>query len=545
VLKSWIQELNAMQGAELAQALKYREEEASGAGHDRPAISVRRLTHSQYNNTVRDLLGDHTAPAAQFPPEDFVNGFKNQYQAQSLSPILVEAYGAAAEKLARNAFRGGNAHGLIPCEPSAACRSQFVRTFGLKAFRRPLEPAERKRYEALFAKERDFLSGARLVIEAMLQSPHFLFRMEETSNPKWKPYARANRLSYALWDTMPNDVLLESAARGELDTPAGVDKVARRMLDNPKAKQALDEFVTQWMRFDRVLTGTKDRRKFPQFTRETAAAMTEETRRFIADLVWNDQDFTELFTAGYGYLNADLAAVYKVPAPATEFSRVNFPAESERAGLLGQALFLALTSKPDETSPTARGLFVREQFLCQKVADPPPGVNTNLPPITASKPQTNRERLAEHTLNKSCAGCHNLIDPIGFGFEKFDAIGGRREKLPLAFFGERKDRETVRKTVQLDLDTTGFVAGIQDSKFSSPKELGAVLARSPQCHECMVKQYFRYIAGRTETAGDRAVIRKVADDFERSKFHFKELILSMVRAREFPGEGGPVNVAHK
>src|ERR687892_699715 len=156
---------------------------------------------------------------------------------------------------------------------------------------------------------------------------------------------------------------------------------------------------------------------------------------------------------GNRFRNADLAAVYKVPAPAAEFAKVNFPSESERAGLLGQALFLALTSKPDETSPTSRGLFVREQFLCQKVADPPPGVNTNLPPISAAKPQTNRERLAEHTLNKSCAGCHNLIDPIGFGFEKFDAIGGRRETLPLAFYGDRKDRETPRKTVQLPLDT--------------------------------------------------------------------------------------------
>jgi hypothetical protein len=106
-----------------------------------------------------------------------------------------------------------------------------------------------------------------------------------------------------------------------------------------------------------------------------------------------------------------------------------------------------------------------------------------LPPISPAKPQTNRDRLAEHTLNKSCAGCHNLVDPIGFGFEKFDAIGGRRDKLPLVFFGDRKSRGTPPKTVMLDLDTTGFVAGIPDSKFASPKELGEVLARSPQCQE--------------------------------------------------------------
>jgi hypothetical protein len=342
---------------------------------------------------------------------------------------------------------------------------------------------------------------------------------------------------------MPPVSLLESAGRGELNTEAGLEKATRRMLDDPKAKQALDEFVSQWMRFDRILTSTKDRRKFPQFTRETAVAMTEETRRFISDLVWNDEDFTTLFTAGYGYLNADLAAVYGLKAPATEFSKVNFTPESERAGLLGQALFLALTSKPDETSPTARGLFVREQFLCQHVADPPPGVNTNLPAISEAKPQTNRDRLAEHTTNKSCAGCHSLIDPVGFGFEKFDAIGGRRDKLPLAFYGDRKSRTEKPKTVELELDTTGFVAGIPNSKFSSPKELGTVLAQSAQCQECLVKQYFRYSAGRTEAPGDRAVIRKVTEEFRKSNFRFKELIVSMVCSREFPGEGGQARVA--
>jgi hypothetical protein len=526
-----------MTGPELAKALRFREEEASGSGHAPPSVGVRRLTHTQYNNTVRDLLGDRTAPASQFPPEDFVNGFKNQYQAQSLSPILVEAYGAAAEKLARNAFRQGNSAGLVPCKPSVACRTQFVRTFGLRTFRRPLDPAELKRYEALFAKEKDFYAGARLVVEAMLQSPHFLFRLEETDNPKWKPYARAGRLSYALWDTMPNDALLASAAKGELDNPASLEKVARRMLDDPKAKQALDEFVAQWLRFDRLLTATKDRRRFPQFTRETAFAMTEEARRFVADLVWTDQNFMDLFTGGYGYLNADLAAVYKLPAPAAEFTKVTFPPESERAGVLGQALFLALTSRPDETSPTSRGLFVREQFLCQKVADPPPGVNTNLPPISEAKPLTNRDRLAEHTVNKSCSGCHSLIDPIGFGFEKFDAIGGRRDKLPLSFFGDRRNRNTPPKTITLDLDTSGFVAGIKESNFKSPIELGAVLARSPECQECIVKQYFRYTAGRTETPGDRPLIRAVTDQFRKSDFRFKELMVSLVRLREFPEEG--------
>jgi hypothetical protein len=168
------------------------------------------------------------------------------------------------------------------------------------------------------------------------------------------------------------------------------------------------------------------------------------------------------------------------------------------------------------------------------VSEPPPGVNTNLPPITEAKPQTNRDRMREHVTNPSCATCHNLIDPIGFGFEKFDAIGARRNQFKLMFFSndEEGGRRTP-KTLELDVDTTGYVAGIPDSKFTSPRELGAVLARSPQCQECMVKQYFRYTAGRMETPADHALIQQASDDFKKSQFRFKELMISLVRAREF------------
>jgi hypothetical protein len=558
VLRAWIDRLVQLKGDELAAALRYRDQEASGAGATRPRIVLRRLTHSQYNNTVRDLLGDRSMPANRFPPEDFVNGFKNQYASQNLSPLLEDAYSAAAEKLARTAFRSGNPHNpvdhAVSCPPSPACRTEFIQSFGFRAFRRPLDAAEVRRYEALFQKQPDFLAGAQLVAEAMLQSPNFLFHLEdagEATNSKWRSYAAASRLSYALWDGTPDDALLAAAGRGELDTPEGVERAARRLLDDPKAHQALDEFVAQWLRFDRVLTATKERRAFPQFTPETAIAMTQEARRFVADLVWGNGDFTQLFTAGYGYANGDLARIYGVEAPANDFDRVAFPANSERAGLLGQALFLTLTAKPDETSPTARGLFVREQFLCQHVADPPPGVNTNLPPVSAAQPMTNRDRMALHATNKSCAGCHNLVDPIGFGFEKFDAIGQRRDKLKLTFgesFGEKKAAQPKLSTVELDLDTKGQVAGIPNSSFASPKELGAVLAASPQCQECLVKQYFRYVAGRTETPADRPLIRRVFDDFRRSGFRFQEMIISMMsaremQAREFPAEGGAANVA--
>jgi Protein of unknown function (DUF1592)/Protein of unknown function (DUF1588)/Protein of unknown function (DUF1587)/Protein of unknown function (DUF1595)/Protein of unknown function (DUF1585) len=569
-LKAWISRLTQLSGAELTTALRYREDLQRAVGPKTADPELRRLTHSQYNHTVRDLLGDQTNPANQFPAEDFINGFRNQIQGQSLSPLLIEGYSAAAERLARSAFRGGDTHGLIPCKPSAACRVRFVREFGLKAFRRPLDPDEQTRYVTLMASETDFLKGAQLVVEAMLQSPNFLFRLESTPDPRLKPWASANRLSYALWDTMPDAALAAAAARGDLSTRDGVEKIARRMLSDPRARESLNEFTSQWLRFDRLLTASKDRRKFPLFTRETAIAMTEEARTFVNDLVWNDHDFMTLFTANYGHVSQELARIYGVTAPAQDFDRVTFPADSQRAGLLGEGLFLSLTAKPDDSSPTARGLFVREQFLCQHVPDPPAGVNTNLPPVTEANPQTNRDRMTEHATNPACASCHKLIDPIGFGFEKFDAVGARRDNLILQFRSsvksnpekpaeaaadkadepkddpapkkEAKPRFTTR-TIKLDFDTNGDVAGLPDSRFSSPAELGVVLAKSAQCQECVVKQYFRYTAGRPESAVDRLAIQKTLEEFRRSGYRFKELIVSLVVQREFPSQEGTAHVA--
>jgi hypothetical protein len=542
-LLAWVKVLANLSGDELVQARKYDASPGDGASKTAPVL--RRLTHTQYNHTVRDLLGDRTGPADQFPPEDFVNGFKNQYEAQNLSPLLEEGYGDAAERLAANAFRSGDANHLVPCAPSVACRTTFIREFGRKAFRRPLDAEETRRFVTLFGRERDFMKGAQLVAEAMLQSPNFLFRLDTTSNPALRPYAAASRLSYTLWDTMPDDALLAAAAHGDLATPQGLNKVAAAMLQDPRSRQSLDEFVSQWLRFDRILTATRDRRRYPQYTRETAVAMTQEALVFVGDLVWNDRNFMQAFTAGYGFMNADLAFIYGVPAPAREFDRVPFPVASERAGLLGQALFLSLTSKPEDASLTGRGLFVREQFLCQTVPPPPAGVNTNLPASTEAHPQTNRDRMSEHANNPVCASCHRLIDPIGSGLEKFDAIGMRREEFKLTFFsaGHGEGRRAPAKSVMLPIDTKGSVVGIAQSDFASPRELGAVLAAAPQCQECMVKQYFRYAMGRMETPADRPVLNRIVQDFRNSDYHFKELILSLVRSWEFPGEERAVHVA--
>ncbi len=536
-LIGWIKYLTSLP----VESVNTKQEPGGEKGAPPAPVLVRRLTHSQYNNTVRDLLGDQTRPANQFPQEDFVNGFKNQAAVQSIPPLLAEAYSAAAEKLAQNAYHGGYFKNLMACQKAspagAECSAKFIRKFGLRAFRRPLTKSEYSRYSALFAKEArrtgEFARGAQIVVEAMLQSPNFLFRVERGRAGPWKQYDTASRLSYFLWDTMPDDELLRSAAAGRLATRAEIGQAARRMLRDLRAHQAFDEFVSQWLRFDRLVNTVRDRRLFPEFTPELAAAMMEETKRLVGSLVWNDRNFMEIFTADYGFLNSDLAKLYGFSAPSEEFALVKFPATSDRAGILGEATILSLTSKPAGTSPTARGLFVREQFLCQKVPNPPPGTNMNLPVPSESKPRTTRERLTLHRTNPQCAGCHSVIDPIGFGLERFDAIGKRREKELVQFVTDPNDHYAKPKTVELDLDSSGFVQGLPDSQFSSPKELGRLLAEEPQCQECIVKQLFRYALGRPETPADGPTLERAERIFRNSHFRFKELIISLATSELF------------
>src|SRR5262249_2477342 len=373
------------------------------------------------------------------------------------------------------------------------------------------------------------------VVEAMLQSPKFLFHAEGGD------YEIASRLSYFLWNTMPDRKLFDLAAGGQLRTPDAVARAARMMPDQPPAREAVDELFSEWLRFDRALGSVKDRRRFPEFTPELAAMMVQETRLLLDHLVWDDGSFMEAFTANYSFLNADLASLYGVPPPSGEFERVAFPAAAHRAGLLGQASFLSSNAGPVETSPTARGIFVREQLLCQHVPNPPPGVNTQVPEPTLDRPQPRRQRMQSHVENPTCASCHRLMDPIGFGLENYDALGHWRETELIEFEGTGSGRnKTPPKTFDLAIDRTGEIAGLPNGAFSDPIEIGRLLAGSRACQECVVKQLFRYAFGRPETAADRESIRTAFTVFHDSGFKFKELLIALVRAPQFlEGARGP------
>ena len=517
---------------------------ASPAAAARTREPLRRLTHQQYNNSVRDLLGDKTRPANRFPAEDYVNGYTNQAEAQSVTPLLAEAYSNAAERAARAAFRFGSGD-LIPCEPVSPaderCAEKFVREFGLRAFRRPLTNAEASAFQSLLVSEskkrQNFLAGAQLVVETLLQAPDFLFLIERVDDPSQATYETAARLSYLLWNSLPDHELFRAAAAGELSSPAGVEMQTRRMLQAPAGQAATAEFLAQWMRFDRALGSVKDAVKYKEFTPQVAEAMTEETRRLFAHLVWNDLDFRDFFTARYTFANSFLTSLYGLPEPAEPFGRVDYPAGYDRAGVLGHGTFLTQTGKPDETSPTERGLFVREHFLCQEVPPPPPGVNATLPPLSIdAKPLTTREVMVQmHTADPTCASCHRLVDPIGFGFEKFDTTGRRRETLSVELRPTAQQRRDGKKpqTHELPIDSSGVIAGLAGSQFSSPAEAGRILAESRVCQECVVKQYFRYAFGRHETVADKPTIDRMSKAFRDSGFRFRELIISLATSPAF------------
>ncbi len=544
IVAKWAASLAAASDTAVAAAIKTLHD---SGGEAVPTQLVRRLTHAQYDNTVRDLLGDYSRPAQRFPPEDYVDGFKNQLTAQDMPPLLVETYSTAAERLATNAFRVGDINGLIPCKPASAgdakCRDAFVRTFGRRAFRRPLREDEVKRYTTAFAEQarvsRRFNEGARVVVEAMLQSPNFLFHVEAGPDGKSTDYDIASRLSYLLWNTMPDDELFAAAEKGELRTAAGLERAANRMLENGgRGRQALDQFFDEWLRFDRVINAVKARNRFPEFTPELAVAMAEETRTLLHHLVWNDRNFMEALTADYSFLTSELAALYAVPAPEGEFEMVRFPAGSKRAGLLGQGTFLASTAGPTDTSPTARGIFVRERLLCQHVPPPPPGVITTLPdPLADQPPKGRRQLLNEHVENPTCASCHRLMDPIGFGFEHFDAVGKWREQEMIQMPRRGGEGGGAGRggppPVPVEINAQGEIAGLPNSTFSGARELGAILAESPVCQECIVRQMFRYSYGRLETSADETTIDDLFSRFKGSGFRFKQLLIALVQSPEF------------
>lgn len=490
---------------------------------------LRRLSNWELDNTVRDLLGYTGSVTKEFGlvNDALVASFDNNAEGITISTPVLEKLQIAVEGLAQKvAGTMAAANRLAKCDVAAKdCVTSFVRTFGRNAFRRPLTSDELTALNELAATGESNTDAIVQVIQGVLLSPHFLFRPEvgrgsDEGLVALTGYEVATRLSYMLSGTTPSPTLLDAAMRGELDSPQGVRSQAEALLKQPQAKAAVAHFYEQWLQLDALRGVAFDSQLFPDWKPTLADSMRQETSRFIEGYIWNTEGrLLSAFTAKHSFVNAELAKFYGVPAPSSEWQRIEWDNNSERVGLLTQGSVLTQTSKPDHASAIRRGRFVREQVLCSDIPPPPPSV----PPLEpAQGKETERQRFERHTKDPACAGCHRLLDPVGFGLSRFNAIGQQMAD----------DRGQ-------PINDEGIVMGFErggdliDLKFKGAAELSEALATSPEVQRCMVTQAFRFALGRREVEQDRCAIARQTQAFVDAKENFPAWLASFVASDAF------------
>ncbi len=486
---------------------------------------LRRLNQLEYQDSVFDLLGVEV-DTARFVPDSRVGTFSSNVEVV-VSDLQADQYRLAAEAAAAKAT--ANLGSIVPCAPSGgeACASTFIGDLGLKAFRRPLTPAEQASYLDVYRTggvRGGFAGGVGLVIRAMLQSPYFLYQVERTplghkAATALGPYEIASRLAYLLWASTPDAALLAAAASGALSTPDQLRAQAIRLLADPRGKKTLGQFQLEWLQLDGVAHLEKDRQMFPSFDAALKQAMKTEVADFFASVLERPEgSYRDLLTAPYALVTGPLLQLYGAssPGPAAAPTRLDFAA-GERSGILTQPLFLATHAHQNQGSPVKRGVVIRQAILCQDL--PPPPANVNNAPPALSPDLTTRQRFAAHSQDPSCAGCHALIDGIGFGFERYDAVGGYR---------------AVENGRAID-QTGNLVAATPDVEgpFEGPQGLGQKLAASELVRSCFVTQWFRYAYKRQPQASDACTASSMLASFTSSGQNLRELVLSAVATDAF------------
>jgi Protein of unknown function (DUF1592)/Protein of unknown function (DUF1588)/Protein of unknown function (DUF1595)/Protein of unknown function (DUF1585)/Protein of unknown function (DUF1587) len=494
---------------------------------------IRRLTRWEYDNAAADLLGDNSGLGKRFLGESRQLGFTNGAASPPLSATVVEDYQAAALKLAESSVKNLNKH--LGCDPSNgkedACTDTFLTGFGRRAFRRPLSTEERTAYKAAIASWKTaygYPKAIEMLTAAFLQSPDFLYRVEfgmpappqapTTKVVKLNNYETASRLSFLFWGSIPDDALLDAAGKGELDTPAGVRKWAELLLKDERGRRAVTDFYVQWAKLEELPNlhkNTKD------FTPAIAEAMLEETRTFVDEtLRKGDGQFSSLLTSPTSYMSPALAQFYGLPIPSGAktvggLSRVDRD-PSKHAGLLSQGALMSSQAHEAQASAVYRGKFVLEQLLCSPPPPPPCNANLQLPSPDPSK--TRRQQLTELTGGKPCNGCHALLNPPGFAFENFDAVGRYQEL-------DQNKR----------IDASGELLGVGDVRgsFTGVPSLAAVLAKSETVRTCAVTQWFHYAYGRGEGSADRCSVEQLKIAFQASKGNVPALLLELSQTPAF------------
>ncbi len=488
-----------------------------------------RLTASQYRHALVDLLGPDLPPT---PVESDTNPYLFHAigaTTTTLSELGTQLYEEAADTVTHAVFDDpARRVALVGCEPVApgdGCVAGFLAQFGRRAFRRPLDEAEHARWLAMAAElaQPDPWEGLRLAVSGMLQSPYFLYRVEiGTPDPddptrlRYSGYEMASRMSFLIWDTIPDDALLAAAERGDLDDRDGIETEALRMLADERASASIRAFFAQYLDLGRLDGLTRDPELFPMFTDTMPDSMRTETELVVDDVVFRERgDVRTIFSTRRTFVNDELAALYGVDAPGAgpiTFVPVELPGDGARAGILTLGAFLTMNARQIQTSPTLRGRYLRERVLCQQVPDPPPDIDTDLEPPDG-EPKTVREQLEEHRENPACAACHAFIDPPGLLFENFDASG-------------------VYRTTDngLPIDASGDLDG---APLANARELADVLATDERIGLCIVQQLFRHAQGRLDTPDELPVIQDLDARFAGVGYRFDDLLVELVTHEGF------------
>jgi hypothetical protein len=509
------------------------EEPTDGAPGSFSAQPIRRLNRTEYLSTVRELLGPTATTAQVLLADDQVGGYDNNAEVLGVSPLLLEKYVAAAEELVASALAPTNTQGrarLLTCDFSGAkeesCAREILTHFGLKAWRRPLGTEDVTRLVALVKASRlagdPFEVALGVGLQAILASPHFLFRVEVDPVPGLKgPYLLndfelATRLSYFLWSAPPDEALMTLAAAGKLKDEAELERQVRRMLADPRAQALVDNFGGQWLRTRQLSLAQPSPNQFPTYAaRQLAQAMAQETALVFRELLHADRSMLDLVDADFTYVNAALAAHYGLPGSfdpdPTRFTRVTLPAQSNRRGILTHGSILTLNATPTRNSTVKRGKWVLGRLLCQEPPPPPPDV-----PQLSTAPTSGslRQRMEQHVSDPVCSGCHQKMDPIGFALEHYDAIGAWR-----ATDG------------QYAIDPRGtFPDG---RSFSGALEMATVLKQDEALPSCVVRHVFTYALGRTPAMTDDVAIAQLTQSFQAKGHRMKELLVQVVLSPSF------------
>jgi len=484
---------------------------------------MRRLSNVEYDNAVADLLGDDLRlPEALLPGDESVSGYASN-GVVTVGVSEAEKFSAAAKSVAER-FVPRQAD-LLKCasgQTNEACAIDFIKRTGRLAFRRTLEADETELLNQIYlnkAKTTDHPQAIRLVVEAILQMPQFLYRPvvglqnEQSSANKLTGEEIASRLSFFLWSSIPDNDLLAAAEAGDLDATDGLTAQVRRMMDDPRFDRSLEAFSLQWLGVE--ARPAKDDLKFPGFTEDFwSSAKTSISRFFHHAVKETDGNMKSLFTAPIAFADQKLASTYGVSAKSSTFDSFKTDAK-ERGGIFTQAAVMATLSGTTETSPVKRGLFVRAKLLCQTPPPPPPMGVAPLPAETTDK--TLRQRLEEHRANPACAACHAFFDPLGLAFEHFDAVGAYRAQ-----------------EHGIAIDATGELSDSDvDGNFTDAMELLGQLEQSAIASECLSNQLFRFAIGRLESEADACVLKRMSHDLTKDGYSLQDAFVKLATSDAF------------